>query len=279
MRRLVLLLVLLLAIAVGGYALLGGQKSVEKVPVLFAASNIPSGKFISHESIEVRQVPVDEQRRLTKKFGTLCPPDSLKDLQNFVPRMGIRKDEPIAENLLIRPSDPDFLPAVLTQGHRAVTVQLNDVTSGIGLYRPGNFVDVILTYTDPNSKTSQRQGKVAVTLFRGLRILALGGDLGLAKTATDGKPQKKTSSVVTLEATPRQAESIVLASKLGELSLSLRANDGQDDVSGPTSTYASDVMQTNAKTPSRKKGQRPEVQEPIKVRGLYGDQQRTITLE
>jgi len=280
MRRLVLLLVLLFAIAVGGYALLGGQKSSEKVYVLFATSNIPSGKFISQESIEVRQVPVDEQRRLVKKFGTLCPPDSLKDLQNYVARVGIRKDEAIAENLLVRPSDPDFLPAVLTQGHRAVTVQLNDVTSGIGLYRPGNYVDVILTYTDPNSKTPQRQGKVAVTLFRGLRILALGGDLGLAnKTATDGKSQKKTSSVVTLEATPRQAESIVLASKLGELSLSLRANDGQDDVSGPTSTHASDVMQTNANTSPRKKSQRPEVQEPVKVRGLYGDQQRTITLE
>jgi len=282
MRRLILVLVLLMAIAVGGYALLGGQKSGEKVSVLFAASNIPSGRFISQDSIEVRQVSVDEQRRLVKKFGALCSPDLLKELQNFVPRVGIRKDEAIAENLLIRPTDPDFLPAVLTQGHRAVTVQLNDVTTGIGLYRPGNYVDLILTYTDTRSKIPQKQGKVAVTLFRGLRILALGGDLGLGlakPAANDGKAQKKTNSAVTLEATPRQAESIVLASKLGELSLSLRANDGQDDVTGPTSTYASDVMQTNAKNSTRKKGQRPEVQEPIKVRGLYGDQQKTITLE
>ena len=280
MRRLILVFVLVAAILVGGYALFNDQKpEQEMIPVLFAVSDMSSGRFISQESVEVRPIAPSEYKSLRAQYGELVQQGAHKELQNFVPRRPIKKGDAIADKNLIRPSDPDFLPAVLKQGHRAVTVQLNDVTSGIGLYRPGNYVDVILTYTD-NRAGNRGQGRVAVTMFRGLRILALGGDLGLAKTTqNDGNTVKKTSSVVTLEATPRQAEAIVLATKLGELSLSLRANEGQDTASEPTRTYGNEMMHVVGPTTSSKPESTQEPREPIKIRGLYGDQQRIITLE
>ena len=275
MRRIILLFVLLIAICAGGYAFFSEQKPKEEVvSVLFATKDIFSGKFISAESVEVRQVRASEQRELSKKFGILVPVSAQKDLQNFVPRSPIAKGEAISEKKLIRPSDPDFLPAVLEQGQRAVTIRLNDVASGIGLYRPGNYIDVILTYLDSSSGNNQK--RVAVTLFRGLRILALGGDLGLSKSQKEEKSDKKISSVVTLEASPRQAEALVLAGKLGELSLSLRANEGKDAVSEPTRTSVGDVIQTQEQSASSSGKQS---QGPVKIRGLYGDKQQTITLE
>lgn len=278
MRRLILVFVLIVAALVGGYALLTREAPQElKIPVLVATGEIASGRFIPMESIEVRQVTAAEHAELSKKFGLLVPVASHKDLQNFVPRQAMKKGDAVAEKNLIRPSDPDFLPAVLNQGQRAVSVRLNDVASGFGLYRPGNYVDVILTYADASLKSTQK--RVAVTLFKGLRILALGGDLGLPKSQNDAKVEKKIISVVTLEASPRQAEEIVLASKLGDLSLSLRANDGNETVSEPTVTYAKDLMQKGDQSVSDKRDSERISSEPIKIRGLYGDQQKTITLE
>lgn len=278
MRRLILTLVLVAAAIVGGYVLLNrGEPEELKVPVLVATGDIASGRFIPVESIEVRQVTPAEQTEFTKKNGLLVPAASHKDLQNYVPRRPMKKGDVVAEKNLIRPSDPDFLPAVLKQGLRAVSIRLNDVASGFGLYRPGNYVDVILTYSEGSQRTAQK--RVAVTLFRGLRILALGGDLGLTKAPADAKADKKVISVVTLEASPRQAEEIVLASKLGDLSLSLRATEGNDAVSEPTITYATDLMQRGESEAVGKQGNDRVSSEPIKIRGLYGDQQKTITLE
>ena len=278
MRRLILIFVLVAAICAGGYMLFAEQDPKQELrPVLVAAADIASGRFIPVESIEVRQVTPSEQMELVKRFGDLVPTDSLKVLQDFVPRSSMKKGDPVAEKNLIRPSDPDFLPAVLNHGQRAVTIRLNDVASGVGLYRPGNYVDVILTYSDNSLRTSQK--RVAVTLFRGLRILALGGDLGLAKNSSEQKADKKVSSVVTLEASPRQAEEIVLASKLGDLSLSLRATEGKDVVSEPTSTFAGDLMQTDSQSASQRRDNDRGPQTPVKVRGLYGEQQKTITFE
>lgn len=278
MRRLILVFVLVAAIFAGGYVLFSEQKPKEEmVPVLIATTDISSGRFIPVESIEVKQVSLSEKSDLTKKFGSLAPASSHKELQDFVPRTSIKKGEAITEKNLIRPSDPDFLPAVLNHGQRAVTIRLNDVASGVGLYRPGNYVDVILTYTDSSLRTAQK--RVAVTLFRGLRILALGGDLGLVKNSSEAKADKKVSSVVTLEASPRQAEEIVLASKLGDLSLSLRATEGKDAVSEPTSTFARDLMQKDSQSVAANPGKERSSDAPVKIRGLYGDQQKTITIE
>jgi Flp pilus assembly protein CpaB len=109
--------------------------------------------------------------------------------------------------------------------------------------------------------------------------LALGGDLGLVKNSSEAKADKKVSSVVTLEASPRQAEEIVLASKLGDLSLSLRATEGKDAVSEPTSTFARDLMQKDSQSVAANPGKERSSDAPVKIRGLYGDQQKTITIE
>ena len=282
MRRLILILVVALAVVTGGYAYLAGQdKPEERLSVLFAVKNVSPGKFIPSESVEVRQVPLSEFRSLEKKFGALANQDALKSLQTCVPRHAISKGDAISENNLIHPTDPDFLPAVLTEGHRAVSIRFNPVTSGIGLFRPGNYVDVILTYAD--RRATKTENKLAMTLFRGLRILALGGDMGFANTKESSpKNSAENSSVVTLEATPRQAETLVLASSLGQLSLSLRANGSQSEDLEQTQTSMRDLIQIQSenRSPARGaySGDRNE-RGPVQVRGLFGDQQKIFKLE
>jgi pilus assembly protein CpaB len=131
--------------------------------------------------------------------------------------------EPIIKSEIVAPGDRGFLAAVLHPGMRAVSVPVS-VTSGIaGFVFPGDRVDLLSTYTLPAEDGGGHEPKVAETVLRDVRVIAIdqnlvnkGGAAMLAHT-------------VTLEVTPKESEIVALASNLGQLSLSLRGLAGARD--------------------------------------------------
>lgn len=66
-------------------------------------------------------------------------------------------------------ADEKDLALVLPDGQRAFSVTASEVTAVGGLLLPGNNVDVIAVFSDPNSNTPQR----AVTVLQNISILAV----------------------------------------------------------------------------------------------------------
>jgi pilus assembly protein CpaB len=97
---------------------------------------------------------------------------------------------------------------------------VNLIGSVSGFVFPGDRVDLMLTQSvgggDPAGDL-----KVSETIVRNLRVLAT--DQRVDSKNAEGQPVVKTFSNVTLEATPRIAEKLVVAQTLGTLSLSLRS--------------------------------------------------------
>lgn len=117
---------------------------------------------------------------------------------------------PIASTSLYPPNEGP--PLQLDSGTRALTLSLGGASSGtIRLVRPGQYVDLLFTPTDlPEHDAS---GGLIMTLFRGLKIVAING------ITSGGGGASRDGQQVTFEVTPEQANILLLASGKGQIDI------------------------------------------------------------
>lgn len=101
----------------------------------------------------------------------------------------------------------------------AIAIPVDSVSSLNGLIRPQNRVDIVGHFADPNGGTDQK-AFFAVTLIKDVRVLACGTDRGTQKMG-----RSRSYSTVTLEVTPEDAKQLILAQRIGRLTLMLRPLD------------------------------------------------------
>jgi pilus assembly protein CpaB len=227
------LLFVLIALCVsGGTVLVGRAWLTPKEPVqapvvtdqgphvLVAQTSLSAGQFVRPENLRWQAWPPDgvSASYIVEDKGRI------EDFVGAVARSAIAEGEPVSEARLVRPGDRGFMAAVLTPGYRAITVTVT-VSSGLaGFVFPGDRVDLLLTMAvpDPDSKM---QRHAAETLLTDLRVLAVD------QRSDDQNKDVVVEKTATLEVTPKQAETIAVATELGNLSLSLRSlahGDGTD---------------------------------------------------
>jgi len=134
--------------------------------------------------------------------------------------------EPIREAKLINAKGSGFMAAILPSGMRAVSTQISPETSAGGFILPNDRVDVILTHRDREAE-KQAGGEVQTseTILSNVRVLAIDQNV----QEKDGQ-KVVVGKTATLELSPRESETLVLAQRLGSLSLALRSiTDTQND--------------------------------------------------
>src|ERR1700761_9635575 len=208
---------------------------------LVATKPLPVGTILGPDAVRFQPWPKDlvDGAYYIKGQANADP----TKLQGTVVRSDIPAGQPITQGSLVSPQDRGFLAAALTPGMRAVTVPVGGATAVAGFVFPGDRVDLVLT-TDVNvtasaSTTAASPVQVQVkddrplntseTIIRNIRVLATDQRFDNQPTP-DGKQTVSSFSLVTVEATPKIAEEIAVAQKLGSLSLSLRplADTNQD---------------------------------------------------
>ena len=137
--------------------------------------------------------------------------DDPKKLEGRVVRISIFKGEPVLAPKLAAEGTKAGLDSVIKEGHRAITVKVNEVVGVAGFLAPGSFVDLLVNFRDERDQPMSR-----VVLER-IMVLAIAQE---AQRPDESKP--KVVNAVTLEVTPEQAEKIDLARNIGTLSLILR---------------------------------------------------------
>lgn len=221
------LLFVLIAIAVSGASIYVDRAWLSAKPVVQAAvpppqpltrvlvahGNLPAGHFLRAENLRWQVWPPGTVAADYVVEGK----GKLEDYIGSVVRSGIADGEPITALRVVRPGDRGFLAAVLTPGYRAVTVPVT-VSSGIaGFVFPGDHVDLLLTLAVPMTGKATILHHASETLLTNLRVLAVD------QRANDQAKDVVVAKTVTLEVTPKQAETIAVATDLGQLSLSLRS--------------------------------------------------------
>jgi len=173
--------------------------------------------------------------------GPPVPARTPESFAGSVARNPITSGEPITDARVVAPGNRGFLAAVLRPGMRALSVPVT-ITSGIaGFIFPGDQVDLMLTYTVPSVVLGAGFDHKAVqTVLRNVRIIAIDQQM-------ESKPGEAVPAhTATFEVTPKQSEIIALASRIGEMFLTLRSL-----VPSPQESLAADklISQTAGQDP------------------------------
>jgi pilus assembly protein CpaB len=145
----------------------------------------------------------------------------IEDVKGSVSRGNIFEGEPIRREKLVKGPNSGFLSAILPTGYRAVAINIDaqgGTTAG-GFILPNDRVDVIRTFRDQDqSRISGTDVYTSETILSNVRVLAIGQNV----QEKNGE-RVITGSNATLELDPKQAETVVLAQRVGQLSLTLRS--------------------------------------------------------
>jgi pilus assembly protein CpaB len=235
-------------------SLSGGKKKEQqaarqdaKVSIIVAAKPLKAGDVLNEKNMKWQEWP---------KSGTFpgAVVQQTKDqtvdkaLKGRLVR-DVGEGEPIVSAAVVQDKG-NFMAATLREGMRAVAIEIKPAAGVAGFVSPGDYVDVILTYrsrvkyggTDNVIKNmvEANLSKIATeTIIENVRVLAIDQRM---RNEENQKP--KVGKTITLEVTPKGAEVLGLARKMGDVTLALRRL-GDDKVSEGYSPVTSDARIMN----------------------------------
>src|SRR5580698_418249 len=192
-RRVTLLIAIILAVGTGWLTLtyLSSMKPAanEQRPVLIAAQEISARERITETMFRTEMRP-----------QTSLEPDSLGSPNQAIGSLAM-VTIPAGAQLTsadIGTAVAFALPVRLQPGMRAVSIPVDKVKGVSGMILPGDRVDVI---DIPPGNSSSGGPPKAVTIFRGIRVLAVGTNIENASATPS--PEEQTAATVTLEVNPK----------------------------------------------------------------------------
>ena len=210
-RTFVVVVIALIMASIATYAVYQGiqrmpvrEVEVASQPIVVAAKALPLGTLVAAADVKIAEWPT---RSLV--------PGSFTKVEDVVGRgliAELAENEPITDRKLASKEAGAGLPPSIPLGMRAISVKVNEVVGVAGFVVPGTRVDVVAT-VGFQKETRTR------TVVSNLQVLAAGTRYD-QQDAKDGKPIP--STVVTLLATPEDAERVTLASSDGKILLVLR---------------------------------------------------------
>jgi pilus assembly protein CpaB len=210
-RRTTLLIAIVLAIGTGWLTLtyLSSLRPPESQPrsVLVATQEIPARERITASMFHTESRPAQS-----------LEPDALSDPNQAAGALALITIPAGAQLTAseIGTNVPSALPVRLQPGMRAVSIPIDRVKGVSGLIQPGDRVDVIAIPPTHNGAPPK-----AVTIFRGIRVLAVGN--ALEDASATPSPSEESAATVTLEVNPKQADMLAWADANSTLRLALRS--------------------------------------------------------
>jgi pilus assembly protein CpaB len=194
-----------------------------KALMLVAVHSLRGGSLIKPEDLVAQEVIKAD----LPAGVSLDTPQGRNSLTGAMVRRSLSEGQPVLPADVVHPGDHGFLAAVLGPNMRAITVAVDAVSGTAGLIWPGDRVDLILTQAldDPTLAAGRRVA--AETVLSDARVIAVDQQI-VQGQAPDGAvaPANRTA---TLEVTSAQAERVLVAGRLGKLSLSVLSADRRVD--------------------------------------------------
>lgn len=176
----------------------------ETLELVVAMATIPVGSRIEASHLRTVKWPVDME-----------PEGAIKNPEGAIggiARSTIEKNQPVTTTALI-PQGAGLMPLLITEGMRAMSVKVDDVTGVSGFITPNSRVDVLVSGTPEGSGDREQRSKL---ILQNVRVLATGKSI----EQRDEKPVEVPT--VTLLVSPEDAEKLQLATRQEPVGLALR---------------------------------------------------------
>jgi pilus assembly protein CpaB len=184
------------------------EPQVQMATVVVAATPLYFGNTVRREHLREIEWPAGA-----------VPPGSFSSVDELIGdedkrRVALRAieiNEPLLKSKISGFGGRASLSTILAPEMRASTIRVNDINGVAGFVLPGDHVDIMLT------RGAGGEGNLLTDiLLQNVKVLAIDQD------ANEARAQPAVVKAVTLEVTPVQAQKLVLAQRLGQLSLALR---------------------------------------------------------
>ena len=192
------------------------------IEVLVAAVDLGLGQGVKASELRWQSWPADAPVAGLIRKGE--EPNAIEELAGSTVRNAFVAGEPIRREKLVK-GNGGFMSAILPSGMRAVAISIDNrgATSAGGFILPNDRVDVIRTVQGVEGLPPTSE-----TILTNIRVLAIG------QTIQERNGEKViTGETATLELNPPQAELVILAQKVGQLSLALRSLEDVNETGTP----------------------------------------------
>lgn len=242
---------------------------IETANVYVASAYIPVGSVIEESMLTVQPWP---KHLLVEGF--VVGADEGKKIVGTITRAPFQELEPIIKTKIANPDDPNFMAGALPKGMRMVTMDTNEIRGVAGFLFPGDRVDVIIRHkilkdgvTERDIEEARREeevmDEVTEMLLANVRVLAVDQR---ATAGVNDKGEIIIPKSVSLEVSAPDAQRIVLARELGELTLALRSLKDKETTETVAITRRTDLSHFDVSSIATKK---EKDEKPIRiVRGI-----------
>jgi pilus assembly protein CpaB len=175
-----------------------------KVAMMVAKRPLGRGDAITADTVAAREIPVEYAHSLALKA------DDFDRVEGKLMAYPVKAGEMILPSLI--QGGAATFSARVEPGRRAVTLQVDEISSISGLVEPGDLIDLLLTTT----QGARRSAPMPVLL--GVEVMATG-----QRVANDPRTgESRRYSTVTLNTTPEQARNVISAREMGRITALLR---------------------------------------------------------
>ncbi|PQO42612.1 Flp pilus assembly protein CpaB [Blastopirellula marina] len=187
--------------------------------------------FVALEDIDINEPITPEMIKLEPWPADKIPEGAIRELENVEnrrPRSRLFTGEVILEGKLFGSEEDRGASKLIPKGYRVQAIRVTADSAVAGLVLPGDRVDVLVYLQVTNQADRSQRKQMTRTILTNCRVFAVNEQI---HRETDAQGNSIAAKTVSLLVTPKQAEILVLASKLGSLSLSLRPPDesGEDE--------------------------------------------------
>ncbi len=217
-------MLLVVAAVCGLFAMFGVKQAMnakaepaeETITVLQAAMDVQIGDLLDETNTQMVQVNVSACPE-----GVVRSFDEIKERSTRVPML---PGDWILTSKLSEQGETGAATNI-PEGMRVSTIPVDATQTHSGMLRPGNRVDIVLTYLSKDEGNSRRQ--ISRTILQYIEVFAVDNRIyGIDKTGEAANGAKNVSVLVT----PEQGNLLQLAKSMGQLSTSLRANSDTAEV-------------------------------------------------
>lgn len=221
-----------------------------KVQMMVARRPLGRGDAITAETVAAREIPIEFSHSLALKA------DDFDRVEGKLMAYPVKAGEMILPSLI--QGGAATFSARVEPGRRAVTMQVDEISSISGLVEPGDLIDLLLT---PH-QGARRSGPAPVLM--GVEVMATG-----QRVANDPRTgESRRYSTVTLNTTPEQARNVISAREMGKITALLR--NPKDKPTGAVEEVDVSLLDDGPAMPTAGSRGRPAPQAAPEVQVLYG---------
>ncbi|MCH2114338.1 MAG: Flp pilus assembly protein CpaB [Pirellulales bacterium] len=188
------------------------RATVESVPIYVALQKINLGDPVDDLMVSLQEWPKDRV-----PVGAIT---KWEDIEERRPRTTIFQGEPLLDGKFLEKGQSQDPIASIPEGMRLKTVSVDARKCAAGLLSPGDRVDIqIFVHRNQRENISQPFTKI---ILQNIRVFAV--DQAVQRSA-DGTEARSVAKTVSLIVTPEQANKMLTAENLGEISLIPRHPD------------------------------------------------------